>query len=578
MSAAGGPLDGERRVASRPAALAIVGAAMVAAATLLLYWGRGGTIGGDDLEYAVRLAQQPFGHALLHTPPGKYLIPVPLTLYKGMFETFGLSSYLPYRAVAVALVLLCGGLFFALARRRVGDLPAVAPTVLVLFFGSAGSVLLTGMRIPGLIALATGLGALLALDGRTRRGDLAATGLLLVSIASHPSGAAFIAAAAVLVLLRPSPERWRRVWVFLAPIALFGAWWLLWRAPSPPSPFPTRVSSVYLFMRDSWTTLTASVSGLSGVLQQPVFDQPPAQLAAALLFALLLAGIAWRFRQLPPSFWAALAGLLVLLAATRLAPAGYLRTPDSARYLYPEAFLFLLVLIELAGAMRPPRWVAWAATAVLLLGLWWNLDQLNAAGRTLRETSEGANGYRAGYEIAGPKLRPNYRSSSFGPTAGGYLDAVAAYGSPAISPSALATAPPRTRISADTALVGSLGIRFRAPRRGAAPRGRAPRLESVSAARAVRRRGCLELRPRGGAIGSAELLVPRGGIRASSGDLPAARVLLGRFADSPTVPVEPLDDRTTAWLRIPSDDSTAPWRVMIQSTKPVSVCGLRGRR
>ena len=49
-------------------------------------------------------------------------MPVPLLLYSGLFETFGIGSYAPYRVVGIGLVILCAGLFFVLARRRVGAL------------------------------------------------------------------------------------------------------------------------------------------------------------------------------------------------------------------------------------------------------------------------------------------------------------------------------------------------------------------------------------------------------------------------------------------------------------------------
>lgn len=56
-----------------------------------------------------------------YPPSGGYLIAAPLLVYKALFETAGLGGYAAHRAVAIALVLTCAILFFALARRRVGD-------------------------------------------------------------------------------------------------------------------------------------------------------------------------------------------------------------------------------------------------------------------------------------------------------------------------------------------------------------------------------------------------------------------------------------------------------------------------
>jgi hypothetical protein len=318
------------RLSNRTLALVLLGIAMAAAAAALLWIGRGQTIRGDNLEYATRLATQGLGHSLLHTPPNKYLIAVPLVVYKAMFEVFGLESYVPYRVLATVLVLVCGGLFYALVRRRIGYLLALPPTALLLFFGSGWEEVLTAIRLPSLIAIACGLGAMLALESRRLPLDVLAAVLLCAAVASHPTGIAFTAAAAVVILLSPSPRRWQSAWVFLAPAAVFAAWYLIWRTTTP-TVFPNTASDVFLFVRQSWVMLTATVTGLSGVLDAPVYRQPVAEVAGALLFALLVFAVALRFRRLPPFFWAALVGLVVLIASTRLSSGGLLRRPHEVR-------------------------------------------------------------------------------------------------------------------------------------------------------------------------------------------------------------------------------------------------------
>jgi len=88
----------------------------------------------------------------------------------------------------------------------------------------------------------------------------------------------------------------------------------------------------------------ASEDRLFGVLDEPAFHQAPAKVAALALLLLIALGIGFGRRRLPPVFWATLVGLVVLMATTRLAPAGFLRQPDESRYLYPEAFLLLIAL------------------------------------------------------------------------------------------------------------------------------------------------------------------------------------------------------------------------------------------
>ena len=200
---------------------------MVAAAIVLVYESRGQTIRGDELGYAARLGTKPFSEAIFNSSPNKYFLPVPLALYDAMFNVFGLAADVPYRIVVTALVLLCGGLFFALVRRRVGDLMALPPTLLLLFFGSGSETTLTAIRIPSLIAVAAGLGTLLVLERRDRRGDLAAAALLTIAVASHPIGLSFLAASVVLIAARPAAKRWRAAWVVAIPAAVFAAWWRL---------------------------------------------------------------------------------------------------------------------------------------------------------------------------------------------------------------------------------------------------------------------------------------------------------------------------------------------------------------
>ena len=117
-------------------ALAILAVAMVVAVGVLIYWGRGQVMAGDDLFYAQRLSENHLWHVILHS--NLYLIALPMVAYKAMFEVFGIGAYLPYRLAAIILSLVCAALFFSIARRRIGSLLALAPTILLLFFGSSG--------------------------------------------------------------------------------------------------------------------------------------------------------------------------------------------------------------------------------------------------------------------------------------------------------------------------------------------------------------------------------------------------------------------------------------------------------
>jgi hypothetical protein len=592
---------------SRSVALAVLVAAMATSAAVLIHVGRDQTIRGDELSYAVRLANEPFGHALLHAPPNKYLVAVPLALYDAMFEVFGLGADLPYRIVVTLLVLLCAGLFFSIARRRVGDLLALPPTVLLLFFGSASEVVITAIRIPSLIAVASGLGALIALERRDRWGDIAAAGLLTMSVASHPTGLAFIAAAGVLVALRPSPGGWTKAWVVGVPVAVFAAWWIFLRVTAYDVPGPTGPIDVVGFAWDSWTTLTADFSGLAGVLNGPSFDETIARLAAGVLLALMVIAVATRLRRVPPSVWAAIAALIVLLASTRLSQGAFYRLPDDQRYLYPEGVLFLLVITEVAGLVEIRRWTAAAATVILAFGVTYNLDQLSEGGATARAASRRALAQYSAYEIAGPRLNEDYQPSLLEPPARDYVDAAAAFGSAADSAAELATAPLPVRQVADGTLVGSLGVALR-PALSGRTVSRAPQVHQLLSGKVVRGRGCIRLRPEGPppvstpmvplalppkpalnpfSVGRArpnpmvpqlaELAPVSGHLLLLSPDIGRTAVLLGQFAEPPSAQLADFHGGRAASLRIPPDGSNRPWNMTVASSAPVTVCGLSGR-
>jgi hypothetical protein len=584
------------RPARRALALPIIGLAAVASALVLAYWGRGQTFAGDELAYATRLSHESLGHALLYPPPDGYLIAVPLLLYKAMFATIGLDSYAPYRAVAIALELLCAGLFFLLARRRVGDLAAVPPTVLLLFFGYGAEVVLTAERLPGLIALAAGLGMLLALRHEARGGDCAAAALLATSLASHPSGIAFAVIAAVLVLLRPAPARWRSSWVFLVPVALYAAWWVFLREPAT-TPMQTQLGALLSFIAQSWTATTASISGLAGVLAGSAYHHTLGWLAAALLLGLVVAGAATRVRRLPDAFWALAAGVLTLWLITALPRGTWFleaaRPADAGRYLYPAAFLVLLMLVELAGAVRLPSWGTWAATAILALGLVANLARLHDEGATGRALAEEVRADYGAVEIAAATVPPDYRPLGFYPTAGDYLDVSRSFGSPADSPAELAAAAAASRQEADGVLIAATGLALRQGGPGSADRARPPVLKRRFQGAAEVVDGCLTLRPAAGAKAFsappavplpppptasapalAEVTLAPGGASIGARRIAQVGLRLGRFADLPAFPLEMPRAGRAVSLPIPRDGVKRPWELTVYARHEVTLCRL----
>jgi hypothetical protein len=572
---------------------------MAAAAILLGYEGRGQTLKGDEWDYAIRLSAQPLGHALFQPPPDKYLLAVPLLLYKGLFEAFGIGSYVPYRVCGIVLVLLCAGLFFALARKRVGDLLAVPPTILLLFFGSASEVVVTPLRIPSLIAIAAGLAMLLAVERRSVGGDLAACVLLIISLASHPESAAFAAAAIVLVLFRPAPQRWRSLWVVVVPLALLAGWYAANGHSGGTNPASDRLTSVPRFIVESFVSVTADISGVSGLIDGSAFHNALGWIAAGLLLAVIAGALAQRRKPLTPRFWALIAGLLVLLVSTALAPVAALRTPDISRYIYPEAILVLLLLTELAGAVRLPRIAAWIAVAVLSAALVANLADLRRAGAYFRSQSDGVKAQLGAVELARSHVGPTFLvfgaqlQALFGPDhavpttplgaggngvlmrAGEYFEIARDFGTPAYPPAELAHRPAGTGWLADMTLARALGIRLESvPPRSTSASGQRPRVSDLAEGGARSAGACVHLFPRRGET-QAEITLPRGGARLS-GLKASDQLSIDRFSPLPAAQLQPPSRHGPAYLPVPTDASPIPWTLSVKSTRPLSVCGFRG--
>jgi hypothetical protein len=242
------------------------------------------------------------------------------------------------------------------------------------------------------------------------------------------------------------------------------------------------------------------------------------------------------------------------------------------RYLYPETILFLLVLAGLAASVKLPRWVQGAVSVVLVLGIASNFAMLVNGGDISRQRSQLSTGQLSAYRIAGDDVIPSYD------TAGQDLAAMQRFGSPALAPSDLLAAPTTTRLAADQALVGSLGLEPEPTTKKPDRFGPAPQVVNVTAGRATHSGGCVVLSPPKVTTGQsgqqllAELSLPPAGVELSAADLARAHLYLGRFA-APSVPLRPVQGRF-ATLAAPLGQSNVPWKLRVASDQATAVCGL----
>jgi len=198
--------------------------------------------------------------------------------------------------------------------------------------------------------------------------------------------------------------------------------------------------------------------------------------------------------------------------------------------------------------------------------------------------------------IAAKTVRPDfYPLGFFYARAGDYLAAVRAFGSMGYSPAELQTRSATTRFFADKTLLEAEQVTPKVESSQVSKGERAPRLAVPLLGTSRETRGCLRLRPRRGVSSSvsqppvppppppsgvgapaalAEITVPPGGVSLSAKRLGNLAVNAGRFADQPAVPLELPEGGRFASIAFPKDAVPLPWRLLVYSSQPVTLCGL----
>jgi hypothetical protein len=542
---------------------AILGVAMVVAAALILYLNRDTTFFVDQVVFLYQTSELGAGNIL--DPHNGHLIVATRLAYKAILETFG-ADYVAFRVLAVCTVLLSAGFFFALVKRRIGAVPALAPTFVLLFLGSAWQHVVGPIGFTTVFSVALGLAALLALEREDRRGDVAGCALLTASVASYTSGLPFLVAVAISVLARP--DRRKRLWIFLIPLILYAAWWLWSLSTDTSSESETALSNVLLipsWAAESLAVVVAAVTGLgfdfTGNLPRTIDPEWGRVLAVGLVVALV---VRIRRGNLHPALWAAVGIALTWWALGALA-FGPARSPESVRYIYLGAVAVMLVAAE---AARPARFsttglvVLFVACAVSLAT---NIAMLRDGARVLRSVAANARAEFAMLELARDRVDPSFDPSvalgnesqlTFtGSQAGTYFATADRYGSLALPLEELEREPEELRAHADRVLAVALGIRL---------------VPGTSPATDER---CTRARSSAGGL-SVAFELPPGGASLRAESTTTADVAVGRFAAVPTAPVGSLPADGAAELAIPRDASPRPWHAAVTGASSVAVCPL----
>ena len=539
------------RVLEQPATV-LAGAAMVVSGVLLLRWQGRLTFWRDEWDFL--LHRRGWSLDTFLDPFVEQLLAIPILIYRVLQTTFGMDSPRPFQIVAIALFLLSVAMVFVYMRRRVGEWLALAAILPILFLGPSWDDLLFPFQMALFGSVACGIGALLALERRDRAGDIAAMVLLFASLFFFDLGICFVAAATLEIAL--DRDRWRRAFVVVVPTALWLLWYAVWGHNADTFISFHNFANAPTYMLDGLAASLATWVGLGtgvGAEGKLAWGRP------LLVVALGLA--AWRLYLLRrPSprllatavlvfgFW-----FLCALNTNPLAPA------TAGRYQYLGIVLMALLVAELARGVRVRPYAAAllvfaGATAALVNG-----SALRDAAIGLADIAQKERGGLAALELAQGQVDPAFELTEQNSgvdylgilDAGSYFAAIDAHGSPAYTPTELASAPESARVAADMVSAAALGAGLEP---GAAEPGTCIVLAGSGAAPAI-------------------VDVPPEGIVLQTSSA-ATDVSLRRYASGFPVALGRLPAGRPELLRITADRSSRPWSAQLTGGR-VTACRAR---
>ena len=436
---------------------------MVVSGALLLHWLGRLTFWRDEWDFL--LHRRGWSPGTFFHPFVEQLLAIPILIYRVLVTTFGMDSPLPWQIVAVALFLLSVGVLFVYVRRRAGEWLALAAILPILFLGPSWDDLLFPFQMALFGSVACGIGALLMLDRRDRKGDVLAMVLLLVALLFFDLGIPFVAAATVEIAL--SRDRWRRAFVVAMPTFLWLLWYGGWGHNAHTFISVHNFANAPSYVLDGLASSLATLVGLGVAIGD--YQASPLDWGQPLL--ILVVGLAaWRVYALgrpPDRLLACLVLLLGFWGLTAL-NANPLAQPTAGRYQYLGIVLLVLVLAELVRGVRVGRWATAAVLAVSVAAAVTNGDRLKQTADGLAGIAQQQRGGLAALELTRGQVSPDFKLTQQNSgvdylgflDAGSYFSAIDAYGSPAYTPTELAEGPEAGRVSADMVFAAALGIRL----------------------------------------------------------------------------------------------------------------------
>jgi hypothetical protein len=345
-------------------ALLVLGAAVQAVITLRLV--RTSWFGVDAVSYLTTRGPVPSADEGLFRPYGGHWQTIPLLVYRGLFEVFGLRSYQPYVAVALALHLAVVFVLFALLRSvgaHVGTAALVA--AIVLFYGGGAEAFMWDAPMVLTSGLLLGLVAALGLvrSHMSTRGQVAAALLLLAAVMCSGTGLVAAVTVGCFTFLRAGL---RATLLVAGPaVVAFSLWFFTIGQDGRVSFEARRIPEIPGFV---WSGLTGAVGSVLGV---PV--------TGWLLLLALVAMVALADVRVPALRQLAVAGLVGAVTQLVLSSFASLVVGNQAARVGRYQYLVLVLLaaavaVAVEAAARAARAQPWGrrlvpVTAVVVLAV-----------------------------------------------------------------------------------------------------------------------------------------------------------------------------------------------------------------
>lgn len=307
----------------------------------------------------------------LFEPTAGHWMTVPILIYRGLRNLFGLDSYWPFLSVNLALHL---GIVLAVRQhiRRVGASEwtntLISSTLLI--FGAGWENIVFAIQITCNLSLLAFLVQLLLVDheGPVDRRDVLGSALAVIGVMSSGFGVFFFFGIAIFLALH---RRWIALAVAVVPQGIALAWWALtWGGKSSEPRPPGSVSQINTFalhgMLAVFDSLTATI-GLAGIA------------AVATVAVTLWRGSGWRAQATLITLFVTTAGMYVGVGYERV---GFgVEGGNISRYQHIGAMLLapgLAVAIDRLRRVAPEA--LWAGRLVIVAAALFNVGALYSNG------------------------------------------------------------------------------------------------------------------------------------------------------------------------------------------------------